>query len=488
MRKNIAIVVGSLLILAAALLTGKALAANLDASKAASQRPSTILGYDFEDGTLQGWLTITDSFGITGTAGIVYTLTNTTSQHYSGTHALQLAVSDNNTNTFSLAGAGVQTVTAGTNITGYVRVSNLNFFAGTYGGALIGVIDAQGGVHLGSVSPLLVANQWVQLTLALTQSFPAPYVLGVGVGITHTAGTYNTNLWLDRIEWSEPTGNITPTVTSTPGGSSPTVTPPLSPTVTSTPSSGTATATPPLSSTVTSTPALTTTATVTATPPLSLTVTSTPTLTATATPTQTATPCAISFSDVPTSNIFYGDIQYLACRGIVSGANGLFRPNDSTRRGEFAKIATLAFSIASYTPSQATFSDVPSSSIFYSYIEAAAHAGVVNGLNASQCASLGVGSPCYGPNVNVKRGEVAKIVRAARGYSYYTPSSASFSDVPTSYPFYLDIETLAHLNIISGAACVAPQSGTCFRPNDNIRRGELSKVVRRAMTTPSGLH
>ncbi len=234
------------------------------------------------------------------------------------------------------------------------------------------------------------------------------------------------------------------------------------PTVTATGTAATATAT--RTGTV-----VTTTATVTAT------------TTSTATATVTATPCSITFSDVPTTNIFYGDIQFLACRNIVNGANGLFRPNDSTKRGEFAKIAVLGFSLPSFTPVTRTFVDVPSSNIFYGFIESANRAGAVNGLNAAQCAALGTPGTCYGPNVNITRVQVALIVQRIRNYNTYTPTSPTFTDVPVGAFGASAIETLAHEGIISGAACVTPQTGLCFRSNDNIRRGELSKVVRRAI-------
>jgi|GEM_PF-1014098 len=241
---------------------------------------------------------------------------------------------------------------------------------------------------------------------------------------------------------------------------------------------GTPTSTP----AITSTPTVTSTAVVTGTPTVTSTavVTSTPTITSTVVATATATPCAISFSDVPTTYIFYGDIQFLACRGIVSGANGAFGPNNSASRGQFAKIAVLGFGITSFTPVTPTFVDVPANSIFYGFIEAAAHAGVVNGLTTGQCAALGTPGTCYGPNVNITRAQTAVIVQRAKNYALFTPTTPTFSDVPTNNFAYAAVETLAHNNIINGAAC---GTSLCFRPNDNIKRGELSKVVRRAIET-----
>ncbi len=232
----------------------------------------------------------------------------------------------------------------------------------------------------------------------------------------------------------------------------------------------------------TPTPTVTSTAVVTGTPTVTSTavVTGTPTVTSTPLVTATATPCSISFTDVPTTYIFYGDIQFLACRGVVSGANGAFGPNNNASRGQFAKIAVLGFGIASFTPVTPTFVDVPANSVFYGYIEAAAHVGVVNGLTPAQCAALGTPGTCYGPNVNITRAQTAVIVQRAKNYALFTPTSQTFSDVPSNSFAYAAIETLAHNNIINGAAC---GTSLCFRPNDNIKRGELSKVVRRAIET-----
>ena len=218
----------------------------------------------------------------------------------------------------------------------------------------------------------------------------------------------------------------------------------------------------------------TSTATAVVSPTASATVTGT-----TGTPTATATACGIRFSDVPTTSIFYNDIQFLACRGIVNGTGGgLFSPAANATRGQFAKIAALAFAILAFTPTAPSFRDVAASSIFYQYIEAAAHAGVITGLTTAQCAALGVSGPCFGPNLNITRAQVALITQRAKNYPVVTPTTPTFVDVPASSFAYGAIETLNSRGIISGAAC---GSNRCFRPNDSIRRDELSRVVYNAL-------
>jgi len=173
---------------------------------------------------------------------------------------------------------------------------------------------------------------------------------------------------------------------------------------------------------------------------------------------------------VPTSHIFYYDITALACRWIISGypnpgGGYRFEPNSPARRAEFAKIASLAFNLPPYQPSDPTFSDVPPSNPLYLYVEAAAHAGVVGGFRDGN----------FHPNDFLTRAQLALIIVRARGYPLASPTTPTFSDVPTTNFAYAAIETLAGRGIIGGAAC---GSGLCFRPNDAASRGQLARIVR----------
>ncbi len=279
-------------------------------------------------------------------------------------------------------------------------------------------------------------------------------------------------------------GTATPTRTRT-ATSSPTPTRTSTPVRTPSPiASHTAIAT---NTSLANTPAPTNTPMLPTSTPLATSTLTPPTDTplATSVATLTTTPCLVSFSDVPPSSIFYVDISFLACRGVISGfPGGTFQPNSNTTRGQFAKIAVNGFGIASYTPATPTFSDVPQSYVFYPYIEAVAHAGAVNGLATGQCVALGIAAPCYGPNVQTSRVQVVVIVSRIRNYLPYTSTSPTFQDVPSSAFGYQAVETLVHTGIISGytQAAQCPGGATpCFLPNNPIKRGELSKVVHRAI-------
>ena len=253
--------------------------------------------------------------------------------------------------------------------------------------------------------------------------------------------------------------------------------PSLTPTHTRTPTT-TATNTPTQAVTSTGTSVTTTTATSTST--AVSTGTSTPTTigtnTATVTPsngTYTPTPspteCAISFSDVQPTDYFYVPVQYLYCRGVISGyADGTFRPSNDTTRGQLSKIVVLAYGLPAYSPLSPTFFDVATDNPFYQYIETAYHNGIISGY----------ADGTFRPGNKVTRGQLCKIIVIAAGWSSYMPPAPSFTDVPTDHPFYTYIETAHNHGIISGYI-----DGT-FRPGNNATRGQISKIVYNAVTNP----
>jgi glucose/arabinose dehydrogenase len=216
--------------------------------------------------------------------------------------------------------------------------------------------------------------------------------------------------------------------------------------------------------------------------------TATPARTATRTPTRTGsetatpTPCPLNFSDVHAADWFYDYVRCLYCRGALSGyADGTFRPNSNTTRGQIAKIVALAFNRALYSPPSPTFRDVPVTHTFYQYIETAAHDGVVSGY------TCGAGCLEYRPENNVTRGQLSKIVVSAAGWATINPGTPTFNDVPASNPFYVYIETAYCHQIISGYDCGAPGDpcpGLYFRPAGNATRAQIAKIVCLAVRNP----
>jgi hypothetical protein len=124
------------------------------------------------------------------------------------------------------------------------------------------------------------------------------------------------------------------------------------------------------------------------------------------------------------------------------------------------------------------FTDVPPGSTFYPYVRCLSCRGIINGYTAG-CSS---GNPCFRPNNNVTRGQLAKIISNAAGFN--DPQSTQlFQDVPPGSTFFDYIGRLASRGYMNGypcgglgEPCVPPANLPYFRPNNNATRGQISKI------------
>jgi N-acetylneuraminic acid mutarotase len=205
----------------------------------------------------------------------------------------------------------------------------------------------------------------------------------------------------------------------------------------------------------------------------------------------TATVCAMNFTDVDQYNPFRIYIRCLYCAGVLSGystnppcttGTPCFRPYDNVTRGQIAKIVSNAAGINDPAGTQ-IFVDVPPTHPFYTWINRLARRGILGGYNTSPPCP-GAATPCFRPEAFTTRGQMAKIVSNAAGFMDNPPAGTiSFTDVPTTNPFWLWIERLARRGIISGYDCGGPGE-PCdalrrpyYRPNNFITRGQTSKIV-----------
>ena len=207
--------------------------------------------------------------------------------------------------------------------------------------------------------------------------------------------------------------------------------------------------------------------TATPTPPVG---TATPTRTSVPpTATVTATPCLVSFSDVQSGDYFATPVQYLACRGIVSGyADGTFRPYMDTTRAQLAKIVVGAEGWPLVTPPTAHFRDVPVGSTFYALVETAWAHGILSGYSDGT----------FRPSDPLTRGQLSKIIVGAQGWAITTNGGPHFTDVAPADIFYGFVETARAHGILSGYS-----DGT-FRPGHPATRGQIAKIVYGALQNP----
>lgn len=114
------------------------------------------------------------------------------------------------------------------------------------------------------------------------------------------------------------------------------------------------------------------------------------------------------------------------------------------------------------TPCVINFIDVHQSDYFYQDVQCVYCMG----------AGSGYADGTFKPFNNTTRGQTVKIIVLALRIPIATPGGTpTFSDVPLGSPFYAYVETAAAANIVGGYA-----DGT-FRPNNNVTRGQISKMV-----------
>ncbi|MDQ5825563.1 MAG: S8 family serine peptidase [Chloroflexota bacterium] len=141
------------------------------------------------------------------------------------------------------------------------------------------------------------------------------------------------------------------------------------------------------------------------------------------------------FADVEPEDPFYMYVERLAQTGAIAGYpcatagegcdelnRPFFRPNNPATRGQIAKIVAISAAYGEDIPAtQETFTDVPTDSPFWVYIERLAGRGVISGYgDASKCPETG--APCFRYNDLTTRGQMAKIAANAFFPNCQTPA------------------------------------------------------------------
>jgi TolB protein len=127
---------------------------------------------------------------------------------------------------------------------------------------------------------------------------------------------------------------------------------------------------------------------------------------------------------------------------------------------------------------QVVFSDVPAGSTFYDYI---------NWITCHSIAS-GYADGTFRTNNNATRGQISKMVANAFRWRLEAPvgGNYSFTDAPPGSTFFLYIEAAYREGIVSGYPCGGageacdPQHRPYFRPNRNVTRGQIAKIISNA--------
>jgi hypothetical protein len=152
-----------------------------------------------------------------------------------------------------------------------------------------------------------------------------------------------------------------------------------------------------------------------------------------------------SFTDVPTSQIFYKYIEDIFHNGITGGCGaGIYCPTSSVTRAQMAAFLLKAEHGASYVPPNClgTFADVPCPSLFADWIEQLHAEGITGGCGGSN----------YCPNNPVTRAQMsAFLLKAKHGTGFVPPvCTGMFTDVTCPSLFADWIEELFAEGITGG--------------------------------------
>jgi hypothetical protein len=174
-----------------------------------------------------------------------------------------------------------------------------------------------------------------------------------------------------------------------------------------------------------------------------------------------------SFTDVPTSSSFYPFVETLFHFSVTGGCGGgNYCPADSTSREQLSVFVLIAKEGAGFAPpacTSPTFNDVPINSPFCPFIEELARRGVVSGC--------GGGNFC--PAAPVTREQIPVFVLRTLDPALNPPACTTpvFNDVPASSPFCRWIEELARRGVVSGCG------GGNYCPADAVTREQMGVFV-----------
>lgn len=178
---------------------------------------------------------------------------------------------------------------------------------------------------------------------------------------------------------------------------------------------------------------------------------------------------AQTFADVPSTHMFYSDIEKIYALGITAGCdlNPLrYCPDIPTPR--FVAAVFIERGLGQFNPQPSAifhFDDVDEKDVYRLYIEDFAARGLTSG-----CAIR-----LFCPYDATSRAQVAVfIVRALGETDPPSPPIATFVDVPTTHYAYRFIEAFARRGLTAGCA------PGVFCPDDAVTRGQMAAFIVRA--------
>nr|WP_168735687.1 S8 family serine peptidase [Cohnella fermenti] len=181
----------------------------------------------------------------------------------------------------------------------------------------------------------------------------------------------------------------------------------------------------------------------------------------------------VSFLDM-TNHWGKAEVELSAAKALVAGiGNGLFAPNQSVTRAEFAAMLVRALSRGGQSGGSAPYADVPANAWYYDEVAEAKQLGLLD---------IAVGTRFY-PQQALTREEMASMLAAAVRLEQSTATALQSSldgyrDIGAASAAYLeDIGLMVELGIMTGTGADE------FRPQDGTTRAQAAVVLNRMLRT-----
>ena len=178
---------------------------------------------------------------------------------------------------------------------------------------------------------------------------------------------------------------------------------------------------------------------------------------------------AFPFTDVLTSNWFYGDVYYMWEHELMNGtAATLFSPNDLVKRGMVVTVLYRMEGEPDVSGLENPFGDVADGMYYTEAVIWAASKGIVRGYSETQ----------YGPNDNVTREQLAAILFRYQEFADKIPPDVNepieFDDESSISEYALEpVGTLVTQGVING------KDNNMFDPKGNATRAEFAAMLHR---------
>ncbi|MBU0668176.1 S-layer homology domain-containing protein [Patescibacteria group bacterium] len=176
---------------------------------------------------------------------------------------------------------------------------------------------------------------------------------------------------------------------------------------------------------------------------------------------------AQAFPDVPEGSSYFGAVEYLKSKGVISGyPDGTFKPDQSINRAEALKMVMIAAGTQQGNLGDLTFSDVNADDWFSEYVHKGVSKGIVEGYDDGT----------FRPDTNINIAESLKIIFLSFG--------VDLGAAPTVNP-YPDVDMggwyARYAQYAKNRQFIWPMGDGKLHAEKDISRGEFADIIYRFM-------